>query len=108
MEEDVKARRERLQAELGFLCQCEGCLAQERACAANPSVFLEVAIGGARVGRIELTLRADVAPRTCENFRCLCTGERGADARGQPLHYKGTALHRIIPGLASPRALAKA
>ena len=34
---------------------------------------------GQPLGRIEMTLRADVVPKTAENFRCLCTGERGVD-----------------------------
>jgi cyclophilin family peptidyl-prolyl cis-trans isomerase len=41
----------------------------------NPVVFFDVAIAGRRIGRVEFTLRADVVPRTAENFRCLCTGE---------------------------------
>lgn len=40
----------------------------------NPVVYFDVAIAGRRIGRIEFTLRADVVPRTAENFRCLCTG----------------------------------
>jgi hypothetical protein len=40
----------------------------------NPVVFLEIEADGAPLGRVEITLRADVAPRTAENFRALCTG----------------------------------
>ena len=98
LHEEFYSRRERLQRELGFICRCVACVKQEAACARNPQVFLDVAIDGRPAGRIQLTLRADVAPRTCENFRCLCTGERGASAAsGRLLSYRGTTLHRIIP-----------
>ena len=40
-------------------------------------VFFDIAIGGRSAGRIEMELYADVVPRTAENFRCLCTGEKG-------------------------------
>merc|ERR1712046_372388 len=46
---------------------------------------------------IEMTLRADVAPKTVENFRALCTGEKGMGKSGKPLHFKGSAFHRVIP-----------
>ena len=61
-----------------------------------PRVWFEVSIDGEKKSqRIEIELFADVAPKTCENFRCLCTGE-SARAR-VPLHFKGSSLHRIIP-----------
>mmetsp|Transcript_9980 Transcript_9980/g.21105 ORF Transcript_9980/g.21105 Transcript_9980/m.21105 type:complete len:133 (-) Transcript_9980:1433-1831(-) len=65
----------------------------------NPKVFFEIQIGGKHVGRIEMELRADVVPKTAENFRCLCTGEKGEGKLGIPLSYKGSTFHRVIPGL---------
>ncbi|CAM4547520.1 peptidyl-prolyl cis-trans isomerase D isoform X1 [Lepidochelys kempii] len=64
---------------------------------ANPRVFFDVDAGGERVGRIVLELFADVVPKTAENFRALCTGEKGiGPTTGKPLHYKGCPFHRII------------
>jgi len=62
----------------------------------NPVVFFDMTIGGQPAGRIEMTLRADVVPKTAENFRCLCTGEKGQGRSGKPLHFKGSAFHRVI------------
>eukprot|EP00668_Euglena_longa_P042622 GGOE01056411.1.p1 GENE.GGOE01056411.1~~GGOE01056411.1.p1 ORF type:complete len:380 (+),score=123.17 GGOE01056411.1:631-1770(+) len=59
---------------------------------------MDIAIGGQKAGRIEFTLHADVVPKTAENFRALCTGEKGMGKKGKPLHYKGCSFHRIIPG----------
>lgn len=61
----------------------------------NPVVFLDISIADRPAGRIEITLRADVVPRTAENFRCLCTGERSTP--GKNLWYKGSIFHRVIP-----------
>ena len=92
----------------------------------NPRVFLDVDINGEEAGRLTIVLFADVAPRTAENFRCagggraaqggsarrspppvrsplrlasrrqLCTGEAGAGKSGKPLHFKGSAFHRVV------------
>lgn len=65
--------------------------------ATNPQVFFDITIGGVPAGRIVMELRADVAPKTAENFRALCTGEQGTGTSGKPLHFKGSSFHRIIP-----------
>eukprot|EP00615_Pteridomonas_danica_P008843 CAMPEP_0114365310 /NCGR_PEP_ID=MMETSP0101-20121206/28300_1 /TAXON_ID=38822 ORGANISM="Pteridomonas danica, Strain PT" /NCGR_SAMPLE_ID=MMETSP0101 /ASSEMBLY_ACC=CAM_ASM_000211 /LENGTH=196 /DNA_ID=CAMNT_0001513547 /DNA_START=15 /DNA_END=606 /DNA_ORIENTATION=- len=64
--------------------------------ATNPVVFFDITIGGENAGRIEMTLRADVVPKTAENFRALCTGEMGTGQSGKPLHFKGSSFHRVI------------
>jgi peptidylprolyl isomerase len=68
---------------------------------ANPKVYFDVAAetpsGSEPIGRIEMNLRADVAPKTAENFRALCTGEKGVGRSGKPLHFKGSTFHRVIP-----------
>ena len=64
----------------------------------NPFVYFDVAIGGKRVGRITFELRRDVAPRTVENFLLLCTGEALDKLNPKKLCYKGTRIHRIVPG----------
>lgn len=47
------------------------------------------------VGRIVFELFADIVPKTAENFRALCTGEKGiGPTTGKPLHYKGCPFHR--------------
>ncbi|GAB5037283.1 peptidyl-prolyl cis-trans isomerase [Nannochloropsis oceanica] len=64
----------------------------------NPVVFFDCTTGsGKALGRVEMTLRADVVPKTAENFRALCTGEKGTGRSGKPLHFKGSTFHRVIP-----------
>lgn len=59
----------------------------------NPKVAMDVSIGGKPAGTIEFELFADTVPKTAENFRALCTGEKG-----KKLNYADSPFHRIIPG----------
>ncbi|XP_048757869.1 peptidyl-prolyl cis-trans isomerase A-like [Ostrea edulis] len=57
----------------------------------NPQCFFDVTIDKKPAGRICFELRADVVPKTAENFRALCTGEKG-------FGFANSIFHRIIPG----------
>jgi len=64
---------------------------------ARPHVFFDITIGGSPAGRLVMELYSDVVPKTAENFRALCTGERGMGKEGKPLHFKNSIFHRVIP-----------
>jgi peptidylprolyl isomerase len=62
----------------------------------NPHVFFDIKQGEEDLGRITMQLYKDITPKTAENFRALCTGEKGEGKSGKPLHFKGCTFHRVI------------
>ena len=65
---------------------------EERAKAnTNPKVYFILKQGSSLIGSIVMELRSDIVPKTCENFRALCTGERG-------FGYQFSSFHRVVPG----------
>jgi peptidyl-prolyl isomerase D len=62
----------------------------------RPRVFFDINIAGKPAGRIVFELYKGIVPKTAENFRALCTGEKGPSKAGPPLSYKGSKFHRVI------------
>ncbi|EPQ54125.1 hypothetical protein GLOTRDRAFT_130511 [Gloeophyllum trabeum ATCC 11539] len=63
----------------------------------RPRVFMDFAVDNNPIGRVVIELFNDAAPKTCENFRALCTGEKGlSPVSERPLYYKNSIIHRSI------------
>lgn len=70
---------------------------QKRLPKVTSKCFFDVEIDNKPAGRIVMGLYGKSVPKTAENFRALCTGEKGVGKAGKPLHYEGSIFHRIIP-----------
>lgn len=63
----------------------------------NPHCFFDIELNGRSAGRIVFELFNNICPKTSENFRALCTGEKGlGKSTNKKLYYKGCPLHRVI------------
>ena len=62
----------------------------------SPLVYFDISIGSKPAGRIIFKLYTSIVPLTAENFRSLCTGEKGLGKSGKPLSYSGSTFHRVI------------
>jgi len=60
-------------------------------------VVFDIHVGDESIGEIEIGLFGKVVPKTVENFRAICTGEKGKNSRDQPISFNDSIFHRIIP-----------
>lgn len=81
-----------------FLCVFISSIKAEDLEAITNKVYFDVSIGGGPPKRVVMGLYGKSVPKTTENFRALCTGEKGVGSVfNKPLHYKGSSFHRVIP-----------
>ncbi|KAM9585121.1 E3 SUMO-protein ligase RanBP2 isoform 1-T1 [Trichechus inunguis] len=90
MADCFKKKFEECQQNLLKLQKGQVSLAAELSKETNPVVFFDVCADDEPLGRITMELFSNIVPHTAENFRALCTGEKG-------FGFKNSIFHRIIP-----------
>ncbi|XP_062943980.1 E3 SUMO-protein ligase RanBP2 isoform X2 [Cynocephalus volans] len=90
MADCFKKKFEECQQNLLKLQKGQVSLAAELSKETNPVVFFDVCADGEPLGRITMELFSNIVPQTAENFRALCTGEKG-------FGFKNSIFHRVIP-----------
>ncbi|XP_034613967.1 E3 SUMO-protein ligase RanBP2-like isoform X1 [Trachemys scripta elegans] len=90
MADSFKRRFEECQQNLSELQRAHVSLAAELSKETNPVVYFEVSADDEPLGHITMELFSNIVPRTAENFRALCTGEKG-------FGFKNSIFHRIVP-----------
>jgi cyclophilin family peptidyl-prolyl cis-trans isomerase len=61
-------------------------------------VYLDISVKNKFIGRMTFELYDKDVPKTCENFKCLCTGEKGVGVKGVNLNYRNSTFFRVING----------
>ncbi len=61
-------------------------------------VYLDISIKNKYVGRMTFELFDKDVPKTCENFKCLCTGEKGIGISQKNLNFRDSLFFRVIAG----------
>jgi len=95
MPEQPKVTKPALDIPVPSTTDNEAILASRKSGDPNPLIFFDIDVGSEFLGRLIIELYKDVAPRTCENFRQLATGEAKGKG-GKELHYKNSIFHRVI------------
>lgn len=90
MTESFKKKFEECQQNIIKLQNGHTSLAAELSKDTNPVVFFDVCADGEPLGRIIMELFSNIVPQTAENFRALCTGEKG-------FGFKNSIFHRVVP-----------
>ncbi|XP_041739296.2 LOW QUALITY PROTEIN: E3 SUMO-protein ligase RanBP2-like [Coregonus clupeaformis] len=74
------------QSEASALSSCQMSRVQENSREANPQVYLSISADNKPLGTVTIELFSNIVPKTAENFRALCTGQKGFGLRNSVFH----------------------